>query len=374
MPPPVPYTENDFEHSPFVAFYEITRACDLACKHCRACAQPIAHRNELNTAASIGLLDQFASFPKPPTLVFTGGDPIKRADVFELVQHATNIGLVTAMTPSATPLVTREALVKLKDAGLSRLAVSLDSSNAEIHDEFRGVPGSFERTLDIMRTAREVGLSLQVNTTITRRNVEQVDEMAAMLGPLGVVMWSVFFLIPVGRGLMEERIPAPRYEELFEKLWNHARNEPYAIKTTEAHHYRRFVLERMGNPLINGKNGGASHPDRVQRAPLGVNDGRGVMFVSHTGRVQPSGFLPVVCGVYPDESIVDIYQKSETFVKLRDKDALKGKCGACEYKSVCGGSRARAFAVSRDILGSEPDCSYIPQSLVRPEGKIATID
>ena len=364
MPPP--YTEADFEHSPFVAFYEVTRACDLVCKHCRACAQPVPHRNELDTGASLRLLDQFASFPTPPTLIFTGGDPMKRADIFDLVRHANAIGLVTAMTPSATPLVTRAALEGLKAAGLSRLAVSLDSCDEHVHDDFRVVAGSYRRTLEIMRDAREIGLSLQVNTTITRRNVDQVDEMAAMLGPLGVVMWSVFFLIPVGRGLMEERIPGKRYEELFEKLWNHARIQPYAIKTTEAHHYRRFVLSKMGDPLNVGSGHGAGLPDRVQRAPLGVNDGRGVMFVSHTGRVQPSGFLPLVCGVFPDQSIVDTYQNSETFLLLRDKNALRGKCGVCEYKSICGGSRARAFTVSRDILGSDPDCVYLPASIRTP--------
>jgi radical SAM protein with 4Fe4S-binding SPASM domain len=214
-----------------------------------------------------------------------------------------------------------------------------------------------------MRDARRAGLSLQVNTTITRRNVNQIDEMAAMLGPLEVVLWSVFFLIPIGRGLMEERITAARYEEVFEKLWNHARIQPYGIKTTEAHHYRRFVLERMGDPQNAAKTGASTKPDRVQRAPLGVNDGRGVMFVSHTGRVQPSGFLPLVCGVFPKESIVDVYQNSETFRLLRDKDALHGKCGACEYKSICGGSRARAYTVTRDLLGSEPDCNYIPVSM-----------
>jgi radical SAM protein len=360
-----PYTDADFAFSPFVAFYEVTRACDLICKHCRACAQPIPHRNELKTSESLKLLDQFASFPKPPTLVFTGGDPMKRADIFDLVKHANDIGLVTAMTPSATPLVTREALKKLKQSGLSRLAVSLDSSNDEIHDHFRGVEGSFNRTLEIMLDAREAGLSLQVNTTITRRNIHQVDEMASMLGPLGVVMWSVFLLVPIGRGLMEERIAAEQYEELFMKLWHHAQTQPYGIKTTEAHHYRRFVMQKFGDPLMNGKGGNTARPDRVHRAPLGVNDGRGVMFVSHTGRVQPSGFLPVVCGVFPDESIVDVYQKSDTFVRLRDKSLLRGKCGRCEYKEVCGGSRARAFAISRDILASEPDCVYQPQPIRR---------
>lgn len=363
MPAPVPYTEADFALSPFVAFYEVTRACDLVCKHCRACAQPRPHRNELKTELSLKLLDQFASFPKPPTLIFTGGDPMKRDDIFDLVAHAGEIGLVTAMTPSATPLVTATALARLKQAGLGRLAVSLDSCDAATHDNFRGVDGSYTRTIEILRAARDAGLSLQVNTTITRRNVDQIDRIAGLLAQLGVVMWSVFFLIPVGRGLMEERISPQQYEDVFEKLWNLARSQPFAIKTTEAHHYRRFVLARMGDPINAGKPGGPAAPDRVHRAPLGVNDGRGVMFVSHTGRIQPSGFLPLVCGVFPDQSIVDIYQNSETFLLLRDKEALHGKCGVCEYRSVCGGSRARAYTVTRDLLASEPDCAYIPEIL-----------
>ncbi len=367
MPTPAPYTEDDFDTSPFVAFYEVTRACELVCKHCRACAQPVPNRNQLDTKSSLALLDQFASFPKPPTLVFTGGDPMMRSDIFQLVKHANNIGLVTAMTPSATPLVTKEALQGLKDAGLSRLAVSLDSSHSTIHDNFRGVDGSFQRTLEIMRDARDVGLSLQVNTTVTIRNETEIDLMADMLGPLGVIMWSVFFLIPVGRGLMEERISPQQYEVMFEKLWNHAQTKPFGIKTTEAHHYRRYVLQKMGDPLTAGKGGNTTRPDRVKRAPLVVNDGRGVMFVSHTGRVQPSGFLPVVCGVFPDESIVDVYQNSDTMIRLRDKALLRGKCGLCEFKSVCGGSRARAYAVSHDILESEPDCVYLPHAIKRSE-------
>ena len=357
---PQPYTQDDFGHSPFVMFYEVTRSCDLLCKHCRACAQPNRHPYELKPHESRELISQIASFPKPPVLVFTGGDPMKRADVFDLVRHAVDSGLNTAMTPSANPLVTRDAVQRLRDSGLSRLAVSLDSCDAEMHDDFRGVPGSFARTLEIMQYARDAGLPLQVNTTITNRNFRQVDAMAELLADQGIVLWSVFFLVPIGRGLAEQRIAPHEYEEVFEALFNQSQKRRYGIKTTEAHHYRRFVLQHHADPQSHP---GGRIPGRIQRAPIGVNDGKGVFFVSHTGAVYPSGFMPIKCGKFPKESVVDIYQNSPLLQSLRDGDLLKGKCGACEYRSLCGGSRARAFQLTRDPLAAEPDCTYIPLSL-----------
>jgi AdoMet-dependent heme synthase len=353
------YTQEDFAHSPFVAFYEVTRACDLHCKHCRACAMTQAHPNELTIAQSKALLDDFAAFPNPPLLVFTGGDPMKRPDVGDLVEYAVGVGLKTAMTPSATPLMTYDAIRRLKHAGLSRLALSLDGAYPETHDSFRGVPGSFHDTLRILRDAHDLELPIQVNTTITRYNVGEVDAMAALIAKLEIELWSVFFLVPVGRGLKEQRITPEQYEQVFEKLYQHARYEHFAIKTTEAPHYRRYVLERMADDSLLRK----PARDRVQRAPLGVNDGRGVMFVSHTGSIFPSGFMPVRCGKFPEQSIVDVYQNSPMFVALRDKNRLHGKCGACEYKQVCGGSRARALAVSGDAFAQEPDCTYVPKAL-----------
>jgi AdoMet-dependent heme synthase len=351
------YTADDFAHSPFVAFYEVTRACDLVCQHCRACAQPKRHPHELNTAQSKSLIEQFAAFPKPPVLVFTGGDPMKREDIFELVSHARDCGLTTAMTPSATPLVTRDAVRKLQDAGISRLALSLDGVNATTHDAFRGVAGSFARTMEILEWAHECGLPAQINTTVTRHNYERIPDFAALLETLNIVLWSVFFLIPVGRGQAEQRLSAEQCEEVFEALWQESKKRPYGIKTTEAHHYRRFVLQRAGNP--QNQPGGAPK-GRIQRAPIGVNDGRGVMFVSHTGSVFPSGFMPIRCGSFIEDSIVRIYQNSPMFCALRSPELLKGKCGACEFRSICGGSRARAYALTRDPLAAEPDCAYIP--------------
>ncbi len=354
------YTTADFVKSPFLVFYEITRACDLACAHCRACAQPQRHPHELTPELSRALVDDLLRFEKPPLLVLTGGDPIKREDVFDLTAYATGKGLNVAMTPSATPLVTHQALQKLHAAGLHRLALSLDGADPATHDDFRNVPGSYQRTFEILADARQVGLPLQINTTITRRNVEQVDAMAELIAREKTVLWSVFFLVPVGRGLHEERIDARQCEQVFERLWHHAQQQNFSIKTTEAHHYRRFVLQKMGNPQHNPQ---GVHHNQQQRAPLGVNDGKGVMFISHIGQVFPSGFMPIDCGRFPEQSLVSIYQNSPMLQQLRNPDGFHGKCGVCEYRQICGGSRARAYAVTRDPLASEPDCIYTPTAL-----------
>lgn len=356
------YTRADFKHSPYVVFYELTQACDLVCRHCRACAQPLAHGDELSTDQARALVEQLARFPRRPMLVLTGGDPMKRADVLEVVRHAVASGLEVAVTPSATPLVTADAVGGLRDAGVSRLAVSLDGVDAQTHDSFRGVSGSYRRTLEIMADARAAGLPLQVNTTITRRNFRQVDAIAELLAGEAIVLWSVFFLVPVGRGVAEERISPDEYEQVFERLWHHAGRQAYGIKTTEAPHYRRYVLMRRGDPQ---QQRGRPAERRMQRAPLGVSDGKGVMFVSHTGQIFPSGFLPIPCGRFPADSVVDVYQRSEMFQALRDPNRLQGKCGVCEFRHVCGGSRARAYAVTGDPLGEERDCVYVPRGAER---------
>jgi AdoMet-dependent heme synthase len=354
------YGRGDFDHSPFVVFYELTQACDLACKHCRACAQPARASDELDPLQARQLLEQMASFPKPPMLVLTGGDPLKRPDVYDLVDHGVRLGLDVAMTPSATPLVTSDALSRLRAAGLHRLALSLDGADAATHDAFRGVPGSFGRTLAILAEARSIGLPLQVNTTLAASNVHQVDDLAELLKELGIVLWSVFFLVPVGRGEELERISPQQYEEVVERLWHHAQRQPFGIKTTEAPQYRRFVLRRQGDPQQNRHN---TSSNGRQRAPLGINDGRGVMFISHQGVIYPSGFLPVVCGRFPRDSVVDVYQQHPSFQSLRDANRLRGKCGRCEFRHVCGGSRARSFALTGDMLAAEPDCAYPPAAL-----------
>lgn len=346
------YTAQDFPHSPLVAFYEVTRACNLLCRHCRAEAQPHSHPLELNSAASMALIDNLAEFPKPPLLVLTGGDPIKRHDIFQIVHHAVAAGMKTAMTPSATKLVTTDAVVRLRKAGLHRLAVSLDAADAATHDGFRRVPGSFQRTLEIIADAAACQLPLQINTTITRHNVHQIDEIAEVLATFPVVLWSVFFLVPTGRALADQRITSDDFELAFEKLYQQSRRQKYAIKTTEAPHYRRFLIEKM-----------KQHQDRESTPPVlpnivGTNDGRGVMFISHIGEIFPSGFLPIECGRFPRDSVVRTYQFAPLFTDLRDPEKLKGKCGACPYRDICGGSRARSYGLTGDPLAAEPDCAF----------------
>jgi len=387
-----PYTREDFPHSPLLVFYETTRACNLMCRHCRADAQRKRHPDELNTDQAKALIEQIATFPRTPLIVFTGGDPMKRRDIFELVNHAREVGIETAMTPSATPLVTADAIRRLKEAGLHRFAVSLDGADVETHDGFRRVPGSFARTMQIVRDARAVDLPVQINTTIARHNFSQIDAIAELLSGMDILMWSVFFLVPTGRALADQRLTAEENEYIFGKLYAHSRRQPYAIKTTEAPHYRRFVMQQQAREVAAKEgNGDATgfppHSHRHRASPLshgslsdnspsahiplvGTNDGRGVMFVSHIGEIFPSGFLPIECGRFPLDSVVRTYQDAVLFRALRDASQFKGKCGVCHYHDFCGGSRARSYAVTGDPLAAEPDCSYIPAAFRAQSGEV----
>jgi radical SAM protein len=332
----------------------MTRACDLACVHCRADAQQACDPNELSSALARRLVDQLLQFPRPPLLVLTGGDPLKRADVFDLVEYARARDVAVAMTPSATPLVTRDAIERLRDSGLHRLAVSLDGATATTHDAFRKVAGSYQRTLEIIADARDVRLPMQINTTIGRHNLHELDEMLDLVTQLDAVLWSVFFVVPTGRATAELRLSADECEAVFARLWQHTQSHRIPIKTTEAPHYRRFVLQQPQTK--------AAPRRAMPLGQIGTNDGKGILFVSHTGEIYPSGFLPIECGRFPFDSIVRVYQQSKLFVTLRDGDRLNGKCGACEFRNICGGSRARSYALTGDPLASEPDCVYVPEA------------
>ena len=352
---PTSYTEEDFATSPLMFYYEVTQACDLVCQHCRASAQPEPHPQQLTSEQSRALIDDVARFPKTPTLCFTGGDPLKRPDLFDLIAHARSRGLRLALTPSATPLATRQAISEAQQAGVSCLGVSLDGADAETHDAFRGWSGSYERTMEMLADAKSLSLPVQVNTTVTQRNVGQLERLADQLAEHRIMMWAVFFLVPVGRGVEEQRLSADECEEVFARLWKLTQRQPYAIKTTEAPHYRRFIMQQQGDPLSGRSD---SHG---RRAPLGVRDGKGIMFVAHDGQIFPAGFLPITCGRFPEVSVVESYQTHPTFLALRDHDQLQGKCGMCEYRAICGGSRSRAYAVAGDPLAEEPDCRHQPE-------------
>lgn len=357
----------DFNERPFIAIWEVTQACDLACVHCRASAQPDRHPLELSTAEGKRLIDEIAAL-HVPVFVLTGGDPIKRQDLFELISHARSKGVRVSLTPSATPLLTRDVVIRLKDAGLARLAVSLDGAYAESHDAFRGMSGSYERTLNAVRWANEVDLPVQVNTTFSRRNIGEIDSIVALMEQLRITLWSVFFLVPTGRGKLKDLLSADEFEQVFAKIHQLSLVASFDIKTTEAQHYRRYLLQhKVAKGLSNSER--SLHEkvvDSIGRAPRGLNDGKGFVFVSHIGEVFPSGFLPVSGGNIRREPLAAIYCESPLFKRLRDTSTLEGKCGACEFKNVCGGSRARAYALTGNPHGEEPCCSYIPRNYMEP--------
>jgi radical SAM protein len=352
---------SDLNHSPLIAFYELTRACDLVCKHCRASAQSLANPFELSPEKSRLLVHQLTEFPRPPALVLTGGDPLKRADIYDLVDYAVKRRLEVAITPSATRLVTREALARLRDAGIARLAISLDAADAATHDAIRGVPGSYERTREIMADAKSLAIPLQINTVLSPTNVDQIEKLADLLEEQSIVLWSVFFLVPVGRAAGAPRLNASECEAVFERLWQQSQVRTYRIKTTEAPHFRRFLLQKFRQPAHRDTPHSLTQFSRL--SALGINDGKGIVFISHLGLIYPSGFLPIHCGAFPRDHLVRVYQEAPILRALRDADRLEGKCRVCEYRNICGGSRARAFAVTDNPLAEEPDCAYWPSAL-----------
>jgi radical SAM protein len=332
----------------------MTQACDLACLHCRADARPLRDPGELTTPEARNFLDQVREL-EPGVLVLSGGDPMKRADVYELVNYGHQRGIRMAMTPSVTPLLTDEAIRRLAGEGLSRIAFSLDGSCPQVHDSFRGVSGSFDRTLQAMRVAREAGLPVQINTTVSRHNLEDLPALAELLSGSDIELWSVFFLVPIGRGQADQRITPDEYEQVFELLWSLRQRVPFEVKSTEAPHYRRFVLQKLkAQRAVDSDSAGFRY------SSMNVNDGRGFVFVSHTGEVYPSGFLPLAVGNIRTTPLSDLYRSSPLLQELRDSDLLGGKCGLCEFRKVCGGSRARSWALTGDPLAPEPDCVYEP--------------
>lgn len=343
-----------YDESPFLTFWEVSRACDLACFHCRASA--VARRDplELTTQEGEQLLRDIRAMGCR-VVVLTGGDPMKRHDLEHLVAYGADLGLAMALTPSATPLVTEERLGALRDAGLARLAISIDSADPEVHDGYRGVPGSHARSVGILRHARTLGLGTQINTTLTRRNVHELDAMATAFAPLDIDLWSVFFVVPTGRAKVEDMLDADEVEQVLVRLAELENEVPFAIKTTAAQHYRRVLRQRKQKP-----NDPSPH-DGLTRATRPVGDGQGIVFVSHRGDVSPSGFLPVVLGNVRQTPLPTLYRDHPTMRALRDTDHLRGKCGVCEWKNVCGGSRARAYAVTGDMFESDPACAYQPK-------------
>lgn len=353
------------EHAPRVVAWEVTRACDLACRHCRADARPGRDADELSTAEGKALLDRLAGFGDPgPVVVFTGGDPLKRPDLVELADHGTRRGLRMAVTPATTPLLDRPVLEALRDAGVRRVALSVDGATPENHDAFRGEQGSFEVARRAASHAAGLDLPIQINTTVCRDTVDDVPAVADVAEAWGAVMWEVFFLVPVGRGRVLDPLSPTQHETVLEWLYRRQKTADFRLITVEAPFYRRVGrqveaaakarLREEGRPT-SGDVGG---PVPVPRGSTG--DGDGFLFVSHRGEIFPSGFLPVPAGDVRRDDIVEVYREAPLFRRLRDDDLLRGKCGVCEFRRVCGGSRARAFAVTGDWRAADPFCPYLP--------------
>ncbi len=336
-------TASPYSDAPRIVIWEMTRACALACRHCRAEAIPRRDPLELLTKEAFALVDAVAECGQP-IFILTGGDPFMRGDLFKIVEYAVNRGLRTAVSPSATGRVTPRSLQALVRAGCRRISLSIDAPDAESHDAFRGVRGSFTRTLEALKAARDTGLEVQINTTISHFNHRRIAEMAAFLAPLDIALWSVFFLVPVGRASLDDVLSAAETETAFAELHRASLALPFAVKTTEAPHYRRYLLQ-------HGHNGAGISS---------IGDGKGFVFVSHRGEIFPSGFLPHTVGNVRTDRLIDVYRDSPFMRRLRDPDSFAGKCSFCEFRRVCGGSRARAFTMTGDAYASEPTCAYIP--------------
>lgn len=370
---------HSFDQAPMIVIWEITRACALACQHCRADAQTRRHPLELTFEEGCRIMDQVKELGSP-IFVLTGGDPFLRKDFNDLVRYGTSIGLRVSSSPSGTKLANREAMQTAAEAGLRRVQFSLDGATPESHDAFRGVKGSFNWTMDGLRFAREAGMEVQIGTTVSRHSLHELKEIAKIVEANQCSLWSLFFLIPVGRGQTESMISPEEGEEVLEWLQSLTGKVPYAIKTTEAPFFRRVVAQKGGKmqmPLMAAA-GGAPHPAFAGKslaspapglampgdiASFGINDGKGFVFIDHLGEVHPSGFLPISAGNIRDRDLGTIYRESPLFRSLRDADQLKGKCGVCEFRQLCGGSRARAYGMTGDYLESDPSCVYIPAAL-----------
>jgi radical SAM protein len=376
----------DLDERPFMVIWETTNACDLACRHCRAEAISEVEPGTLTTEEGKRLLDQIEQFGKPrPIVILTGGDPFKRDDIFELVAYGTEIGLPIAVSPSGTPLLNRANLLKVKEAGAKAMSLSIDGSTPELHDDFRRVEGSFRMTVDGWQAAHDVGLKVQLNTTVTRYNLYDLPNIFKLVQDMGVMTWSVFFLVPTGRGRVEDEVTPQEYEDVMN--WLYDAGKLMSVKTTEGHHYKRIVIQRtildelgvdpgpiMGlgetyerlradfEKLADFGNARYAEEDRMRRSPMHINAGNGFVFISRRGEVFPSGFMPVAGGSVKEGSLVDIYRSSALFQDLRSPDLYEGRCGLCEFRYVCGGSRSRAYAVTGSPVGEEPFCTYQPGS------------
>jgi len=336
--------------------WEVTRNCNLSCMHCRASATRGPYTGELDTRASLELLNQIA-YVGSPIIILTGGEPLLRPDIFEIAKYGTSKGLRMVMAPNGT-LITKQSAKQIAESGIKRISISIDGATKEDHDRFRGVDGAFEGALHGAKLAREAGIEFQVNTTITKTNLSEIPKIQELAAKIGAVAHHIFLLVPTGRGkyIVDQEITAAEYERTLNWFYDQQGKTPLQLKATCAPHYYRILRQRAkqeGKAVTHETHG----LDAVTRGCLG---GTSFCFISHMGVVQPCGFLHLDCGNITQSSFADIWHNSEVFQALRNFDKLKGKCGKCEFKRVCGGCRARAFEATGDFLAEEPLCSYQP--------------
>ena len=350
---------RDFAQTPMNVYWEITQACGLACRHCRAAALPEPHSNELNFTEAIEFLRQIPEFGDPlPQLILTGGDPLQRERLFALIHEAHRLGIVMSITPAATSALTREVLQQLKDHGIEGVGLSLDGSTAERHDSIRNVPGTFDRTVNAMRWVGELELPLQINTLVSAETASDLPAIFELLKNYKLARWGLFFLISVGRGKVLQPLTADQSEKLMAWIYEISKSAPFVVATTEAPSYRRVAIQKM---RAEGLNGEAIKRSKAARS-FGIRDGNGIVFVSSTGDISPAGFLSQVAGNVRYDRIAEIYRRASLFRLLHDPKALKGRCGVCEYHTLCGGSRSRAYQMTGDPLASDPLCEFTPKA------------
>ncbi|MEQ1886846.1 MAG: TIGR04053 family radical SAM/SPASM domain-containing protein [Bryobacteraceae bacterium] len=353
------HSPRDYSQTPLNVYWEMTQACALACRHCRAESVPDAHPEELTFADGVMFLDQITEFGDPlPHLILTGGDPLKRHDLFPLIDEACKRNIGVSITPAATTALTRDVLVQLVEHGVEGLGLSLDGSTAEHHDSIRGIPGTFARTMQAMKWAQELGMPLQVNTLVSAETAEDMPAIYELLKPMTPARWSMFFLISVGRGKVLQPLSPEDGERLMGWIYDTSRTATFTVATTEAPSYRRVALEKMRDDGMTG--------EQIKRSGayrgFGIRDGHGIVFVSDTGEICPAGFLPLVAGNVRSDKLVDVYRSSPVFRSLHDPQQFEGHCGACEYHTICGGSRARAYEASGNPLAADPFCTYEPHA------------
>jgi len=388
-------------HNPRLIFWEVTKGCNLRCIHCRATATELSSPNDLPTTKALNLIEQVSQLSLP-ILVLSGGEPLFRHDIFDLARYAAKRGLRVALATNGT-LVSREIAQRIVDSGVRRVSISLDGADAPTHDAFRGIPGAFEAALRGFRNLRELGMSLQINMTIARHNAHQLPAVLELAKRLGADALHTFLLVPVGCGVdiaAEQMVPADEYEKILNWFYDRAQEGEIELKATCAPHYFRVVrqrraAERRAAPSLSrppaapgngsaigptettmpgstgmaihphGARTGGGHPDGMQAMTKGCLAGTGVCFISHQGEVYPCGYLPVLAGDLRRQPFAEIWENATVFQQLRNTENLKGKCGCCEFRNICMGCRARAYAATGDYLDEEPFCIYQPRKAER---------